>query len=124
MFSFGISKRRKVTGVLMVVVLAAGTFTVINTVGMSSANAATYDATAFIKCSNTGVVYRRGSTGYCVRVIQFGLQKAGWRNTTIDGSFGPITEANVQGFKYSVGYDSTQGTVGHYTMLRLLDAVY
>lgn len=66
---------------------------------------------------------RRGSTGAAVKRLQQALQRAGFDPGTVDGIFGPVTDAAVRSFQGAKGL-SVDGIVGPLTWSALCIPAY
>lgn len=78
-------------------------------------------SSAAAKCVNNPPIEKRGSSGRCVRVIQEMLNLTNGAGLSIDGSFGPRTEAAVRAFQAKTGIKQ-DGQVGPQTWGRLCPA--
>ena len=65
--------------------------------------------------------FRQGDVGSGTREIQTALNKLGY-GLTVDGEFGPLTDAAVRKFQGEHGLE-VDGVVGEYTWEKLIDAV-
>ncbi|MGA5821537.1 peptidoglycan-binding domain-containing protein [Kitasatospora sp. NPDC094028] len=85
------------------------------------ATAATTTATAST-CASSRPLLSQGDEGGCVPYLQRALTNNGFP-TTVDGIFGPRTEAAVEDFQYACGFrgSDVDGIVGPHTWAGLLD---
>ena len=68
------------------------------------------------------MVYKLGSKGDAVSDIQLALRRAGYQDVTMDGYYGPKTQAAVKAFQQSRGIGN-DGVVGPVTMAKLREVL-